>query len=81
MSELRQVKHERLSVLNSTEATIEFVLEPWGDTHPLSPGSTLTVEVIDSDSGTVEVELQSGRIIVCGPYGNVRLLLDGQEIP
>jgi hypothetical protein len=35
---------ERVTVQNTTERPLTFVLEPWANEHPIAPGEHITVE-------------------------------------
>lgn len=53
-----------MSVLNSREATITFILEPFGTSYPMEPHAIFTLTIRSPIQGVVEVEYGSDCITV-----------------
>jgi len=60
-----------LAVKNSQDTDLKIVLEPWADEFLLSPGKTIEVTFSGPVDGRLEVESQTGAIIVWGWEGSV----------
>lgn len=69
-------------VKNNSDASIQFILEPWGNEVALQPGSTVRVEFRSCQLMTLPITHQNGRIIVEG-WDNVEatgIWLDGELV-
>ena len=70
-----------ISVRNSSDATVMFHLEPWGEQIEMASGVTFVVAAEADQPGSFEVEHGEGKIVVWAwPSAVVKLLNNGEEI-
>ncbi len=70
-----------MTVRNSRDREIGFVLEPWGEVYALQPGDVLQLEFDGPSDGEPEVDVEEEAITVWGWSGStVELRLNGQAL-
>src|SRR5690349_9345047 len=68
-------------IVNSSDASVDLVLEPWGEVHQMSPGAEFDIQVDGPEGHRLEVAYNTGSITVWGwPGSTMRLLQNGIEL-
>src|SRR5947209_4324865 len=75
-------EHEqRLSLANTGECSICFVLEPWGETYEMPANATFDLHAQGPDGYGLEVAVDSDHLTVWAwPGSTVQLYCDGVEL-
>ena len=69
-----------ISIRNSSDATVIFHLEPWGEQIEMAAAVTFVIVAEAQQPGSFEVEHGEGKIIVWAwPSAIVKLFSDGEE--
>ncbi len=78
---MKKTTETRLLFLNSTQHTLTFVLEPWGETYPLEPEAQISLVARGPEGGHPEVDYGPDALTVWSWSGStVRLFKDGDEL-
>ncbi|SFI09094.1 hypothetical protein SAMN05421753_105185 [Planctomicrobium piriforme] len=71
-----------LEIKNVSAASVQFILEPWGNEYVLRPGSTIRCEFQSATAMTIPVSHQDNVIMVEGSHElhSTGIWLDGQLV-
>ena len=70
-----------IQITNSSEATLIFQLEPWGEQIEMPAGATFVVAAEAEQSGAFEVEhCKDGTTVWAWPSAVVKVFCEGEEI-